>query len=116
MIGAVLLHGDGSFKRTVANGERDAGSRGLLDGLAGFVVGEASNHFSLNLEEGGREKYLFSSGICICYYTFWSGVADLSARHPRADKPQHHDKRCDKMFITVDWSLRGARFQIRICT
>ena len=25
----------------------------------------------------------------------------------RADKPQHHDKRCDKMFITVDWSLRG---------
>ena len=28
---------------------------------------------------------------CICYYTFWSGVA---ARGGRADKPQHHDKRC----------------------
>ena len=46
--------------------------------------------------------------LCICYYTFWSGVADLSARLPegacarggRADKPQHHDKRCNKMFIT----------------
>ena len=25
--------------------------------------------------------------------------------HP--DKPQHHDKRCNKMFITVDWSLLG---------
>ena len=55
--------------------------------------------------------------ISICYYTFWSGVADLSARHPRArsarggraDKPQHRDKRCDKMFITVDWSLQGGR-------
>ena len=23
------------------------------------------------------------------------------------DKPEHHDKRCDKMFITVDWSLLG---------
>ena len=30
-----------------------------------------------------------------------------SARGGRADKPQHHDKRCDKMFITVDWSLPG---------
>ena len=25
-----------------------------------------------------------------------------SARGGRADKPQHHDKRCNKMFITVD--------------
>ena len=32
------------------------------------------------------------------------------------DKPQHHDKRCDKMFNTVDWSLWHARFQIRQCT
>ena len=30
-----------------------------------------------------------------------------SARGGMADKPQHHDKRCDKMFITVDWSLPG---------
>ena len=34
-------------------------------------------------------SFLFSffaafTGVCICYYTFWSGVADLSARHPRA--------------------------------
>ena len=27
--------------------------------------------------------------------------------YPRADKPQHHDKRWNKMFITVDWSLLG---------
>ena len=54
-------------------------------------------------------------GVCICYSTFWSGVAGLSARHPRArsarggraDKPQHHDKRWNKMLITVDWSLLG---------
>ena len=38
--------------------------------------------------------------ISICYYTYWSGVADLSGRYPRADKLQHHDKRCNKMFIT----------------
>ena len=76
---------------------------------------------------GVRVRQYIQQGICIpshfkivralyiCYYTFWSGVADLSARHPRArsarggraDKPQHHDKRCDKMFITVDWSLLG---------
>ena len=30
-----------------------------------------------------------------------------SARGGRADKPQHHDKRWNKMFITVDWSLLG---------
>ena len=34
----------------------------------------------------------------------------------REDKPQHHDKRCDKMFITVDWSVWHTRFQIRQCT
>ena len=34
--------------------------------------------------------------ISICYYTFWSGVAGLSARLPGEDKPQHHDKRCNK--------------------
>ena len=45
--------------------------------------------------------------VVVCYYTFWSGVAGLSARGGRTDKPQHHDKRCDKMFITVDWSLLG---------
>ena len=26
--------------------------------------------------------------LCICYYTFWSGVADLSARYPRARAPE----------------------------
>ena len=26
---------------------------------------------------------------------------------PRADNPQHHEKRCNKMFITLDWSLLG---------
>ena len=26
--------------------------------------------------------------VCICYYTFWSGVADLSARYPRARAPE----------------------------
>ena len=30
-----------------------------------------------------------------------------SARGGRADKPQHNDKRWNKMFITVDWSLLG---------
>ena len=30
-----------------------------------------------------------------------------SARGGRADKPQHHDKRWNKMFIIVDWSLLG---------
>ena len=68
MIGAVFLHGDGSLERTVANGERDAGGRGLLYGLAGFVAGEACNHLSLDLEEGEgeegeREIYIFSSGM-----------------------------------------------------
>ena len=29
-----------------------------------------------------------------------------SARGRRADKPQHHDKRWNKMFITVDWVFR----------
>ena len=52
--------------------------------------------------------------ICICYYTFWSGVAGLSARGGRADKPQHHDKRCNKMFITVDWSLLAVRVNVCI--
>ena len=56
VIGAVFLHGDGSLERTVANGKRDAGGRGLLDGLAGFVAGEACNHLSLDLEEGGRGR------------------------------------------------------------
>ena len=42
-----------------------------------------------------------------CYSTFWSGVAGLSARGGRADKPQHHSKRWNKMVITVDWSLLG---------
>ena len=27
--------------------------------------------------------------------------------YQRADKPQHHDKRWNKMFFTVDWSLLG---------
>ena len=27
--------------------------------------------------------------------------------YPRADKPQHHDKMWNKMFIIVDWSLLG---------
>ena len=45
------------------------------------------------------------SVISIYYHTFWSGVAGLSARGGRVDKPQHHDKRCDKMLITIDWSL-----------
>ena len=48
----------------------------------------------------------------ICYYTFWSGVAGfIFARRGRADKPQHHDKRWNKMFISVDWlfSLRQNR-------
>ena len=31
------------------------------------------------------------------------------ARGGRADKPQHHDKRCYKMFITVDWCVGMAR-------
>ena len=31
--------------------------------------------------------------MCICYYTFWSDVADLSARGGRADKLQHHNRR-----------------------
>ena len=34
-------------------------------------------------------------------------LLELRARGGRADKPQHHDKRCNKMFITVDWSLLG---------
>ena len=29
----------------------------------------------------------FYDGIC-SYYTFWSGVADLSARYPRARAPE----------------------------
>ena len=53
-----------------------------------------------------RHKEL-SLTASICYSTFWSGVAGLSAGHPRADKPQHHDKRWNKMLITVDWSLLG---------
>ena len=61
-----------------------------------------------------RDPYLYDflashhQGVTsICHYTFWSGVAGLSADSPRADKPQHHDKRCNKMFITADWSLLG---------
>ena len=30
-----------------------------------------------------------------------------NARGGRADKPQHHDKRWNKMLITVDWWLLG---------
>ena len=30
-----------------------------------------------------------------------------SARGGRADKPQHHDRRWNKMFTTIDWSLLG---------
>ena len=69
----------------------------LLRCIASWIVG---------LQQGSHDNKAIGASIIIhtfsklttriiCYYTFWSGVADLSARYPRAraDKPQHRDKK-----------------------
>ena len=50
VVGAVLLHGDGSLKGSISHSERDASGRGLLDDLTGLVIGVACYHLSVDLE------------------------------------------------------------------
>ena len=82
----------------------------------GFASGKMGSVIMVNMAQ--KDVWLRPS---ICYYTFWSGVADLSARLPegacasggRADKPQHHDKRCllqvARWFGVISWQRSRKR-------
>ena len=48
--------------------------------------------------------------ILACWYTaLFTSKRARSARGGRADKPQHHEKRWNKMYISVDWLFSRAR-------
>ena len=51
MVGAVLLHGDGSLKWSVTDSQRDAVSSSLLDHLAHLVSSVACHYFTIDLHK-----------------------------------------------------------------
>ena len=78
-----------------------------IDKFKGIIRAKWYTHILIMLHAIKVQKHLYC--LSICYSTSWSGVAGLSTRGGRADKPQHHDKRWNKMFISVDWLFSRAR-------